>query len=873
MWHTLDVDQVIQQLNSDPRRGLTEEEARRRLAQYGPNRLVEEQEESLFKEILHELTEPMILLLLIVGVLYAIWGGLADTITIFAVILTLVGVEVATELRADRSVEALHELAAPTAHGVREGDLRDLPTEELVPGDVVSLNVGERVPADLRLLEVYGLTLDEAALTGESAPVTKQATPLTDPAAPLAEQTNMAFAGTLVTRGRGRGVVVATGPATEFGQVARLAGEVKEPRTPLQRQMKELSESLVWIAVAFSVVVPLLGVLVAHQDWRQMVLTGLTLAFATIPEELPIIITMVLALGASALSRRKALVKRLRAAETLGSVTTICADKTGTLTENAMSLACLCADNQSRPFAPPDVDPLSRRVLQVAAHSHEATLTREDGRLVARGDPMEVALLEAADRAGLPVSDEGLLTLFSFDNERRLMSAVYREAGGNLHAYVKGAVEAVLQRSTRVLRDGQETPLDEAGRAAILSAAGQHAADGLRVIALAERMLPEGDVTQGEVERELLFVGLAGLEDLPRPEVPAAVAECQGAGIRVMMITGDHPNTARAVARQVGLNGEAGLLTGAELDRLSDAGLEEAVAHTTIFARTTPAHKLRLVQALQARGEIVAVTGDGVNDAPALKAAEIGVAMGETGSDVAREAADMVLADDNFATIAAAVREGRKLFDNLHKGVRYYLACKVALIAASLLGVLAGLAVPFAPVQIVVMELFMDLAASATFVAEPAEPDLMRRKPRPPKQPFMDRSMLTGIFAGAAGLFAAVAAAYLITWSRTGSLPTAQTMAFVTWLLGHALLALNMRSERAPLFRVGMFTNRLMWVWIAAVSVAAAAFVGLPFMREALKVTALSSGQWALAVGLALVGSFWQELVKVARFAGASTGR
>jgi Ca2+-transporting ATPase len=861
-WHMLTAGEVCARLGTDRLSGLSEQEARQRLAQFGPNRLRQEEKDSILEIFLEEIREPMVLLLLVTGVLYTLWGGLTDALTIFFVILTLAGIEVFNEWRAEEAIAALRKMAEPLVPVRRGGRRVEVPREEVVPGDVILLRAGRRVPADARILEGYGLAVDESSLTGESVPIDKDPDLTLSASTALAERRNLAFAGTTVTRGRGTALVVTTGMVSELGRVAQLAAQVESPRTPLQQAMRELSGSLVWLALGFSVIVPLLGWLLTEQSVQDLILTGLSLAFATIPEEMPIIITMVLALGAYRLSQRRAVVKELKAVETLGAVTVIATDKTGTLTENRMQVSRLYPAG------------MEHRLLEIGALCSDAA---ENGGELA-GDPLEMALLRAAQEAGLdvvglrrslPLRDE-----FTFDNVRKMMSAVY-DQGGQLWIVAKGAPEVVLARSTWQRTEAGEEPLSEAGRQVALEQAARMAAEGLRVIACAEAYLPcggkmvtDGRLTRDEAESDLTLVGLVGFADPPQAEVKEAIVACRTAGIRPIMITGDHPLAARAIAAQVGLDGNGPMLTGPDLDALSDHALQEAVDHVSLYARTSPEHKLRIVRALQQRGERVAVTGDGINDAPALVAAHIGVAMGERGTDVARTACDMVLVDDNFATIVRAIEEGRVLFANLKKGVRYYLACKVALVSATLLPTLLGVPVPFAPIQIILMELFMDLAAAATFVAEPGEADLMRRPPRDPRARFMDRAMVGSIFGSAAGLFAAVSVVYLVTlwaelqgeaWYSAASLARAQTAAFVTWLLGHVLLALNMRSERQPLLQLGLFSNRLMVIWGVATVVFVLLVTCVPGVQAALKTVALSGGDWTLAIGTALAGTFWME--------------
>jgi Ca2+-transporting ATPase len=496
-------------------------------------------------------------------------------------------------------------------------------------------------------------------------------------------------------------------------------------------------------------------------------------------------------------------------------------------------------------------------VLCNSATSHGATFT---------GDPLEVALLRKAQVEGINAEvvrrTTALRDEFTFDTTRKRMSVVLAR-GDQAWVIVKGAPEAVLARCACQLIDGEERALGDHDRQAGINEADRMAVEGLRVIALAEKTVPGDYLSQDEAESQLTFVGLAGLADPPRPEVKAAITACRTAGIRPIMITGDHPLTARAVAEQIGLDGNGCLLTGADLDTLSDKQLSETVGQVSLYARTTPEHKLRIVRTLHERSARVAVTGDGINDAPALAAADIGVAMGETGTDVARSAAALVLAHDNFTTIVNAIKEGRVLFANLTKGVRYYLACKVALVSATLLPVLLHIPVPFAPIQIILMELFMDLAASATFVNEPAEANLMRCPPRDPEENFMNRRMVTSIFRSAAGLFAAVSVAYLVTWYTTGNLVRSQTVAFVTWLLGHLLLAINLRSEHEPLFRLGFFSNRLMIIWGLATVIFLLFVTFMPGVQSLLKIMPLRAEDWLLALIVSLVGTCWIEARKL----------
>jgi Ca2+-transporting ATPase len=860
-WHSRELQELIQSSAVNPETGLTDQEAAQRLSTYGMNKLVEETQIRFLAILREEITEPMILLLMGVGVLYSVLGSLTDALTIIVIIIILVLVEVWNEYRAKRSIAALRKLAPPTAVVLRNGQTREVQTAFLVPGDVIMLQTGQRVPADARLLSAFGLEVDEASLTGESFPVAKDANEVLPSETRVMEQMNMVFAGTVVNRGQAKALITATGVNTEVGRVAGLAKAAKEPKTPLQLSMKQLSKSLVWIALFFCVLVPVLGFL-RGLPLEQMILTGLALAFAVIPEELPIIITMVLGVGSYSLSRKNALVKRLRAAETLGSVTMIATDKTGTITENKMRVEHLYFDGKT--ISTSSFKDNEREALKTALLASDAIRDLTSNAVLA--NPMAQAILEQIRQGDVDVQklrqDWVLKDELSFDNKRKLASYVY-QYGSSLVVMSSGAPESLLAKSTKILLKGKEAGIADAQRQKVSDSIFAMAQSGERLLAFGYRRLPAASkLEKTELEQNLVFVGIVGFIDPPRKEVKGAIRTCQEAGIKVVMITGDHPETARAIAAQVGINNSR-VLTGNEISKMKDEELKQALKDTFVFARVTPEDKLRLVRLFRERGEIVAVTGDGINDAPALKEAHIGVAMGVRGTDVAKETADMVLTDDNFATIETAVKEGRKLFGNLRKGVRYYLACKVALVASFLLPIALGVPLPFAPIQIIVLELFMDLAASATFVAEPEESGTMTKPPVDPKEKFMNRSMLNGISMGALSLFAAVTTNFLLVWFLTQNLTQAQTLAFATWMLGHILLALNFRSEKEPLVKLGFFSNKVMVLW--AVLAVATLIVGtnLPVVHNALKITYLSLPDWALVVGVSFAATFWMELKKI----------
>jgi len=853
-------EELLKELDTDPEKGLSSAEAKTRLEKYGENSLGEEKKETFWDALKEEAREPMILLLIGVGILYTIWGSLLDGATIFTIIAVLVLSEVYNEWKAEQGIGSLKDLTTPKPLVIRDSKIEEVSSTELVPGDILSLSVGERIPADARLVKSYGLQLDESSLTGESLPVNKTADAVVSASAQITDLDNMVFSGTLIVQGEGLAVVTSTGRSTELGHIATLTEEAEEEKTPLQEAMEELSKTLVWVALFFSVSIPVLGYL-RGQPVTTMILTGLSLSFAVIPEELPIIITMVLAVGTYALSQRGALVKRLRASETLGSVTVIATDKTGTITESIMKLGHIYSDGK---LVEPSGDASERGILEMGVLATRGQTTLTSDRL--RGfNPMGAAVADSATKAGTSIPELAkwsLINEFSFDNKTKTASYIYR-VDGKLRIYSSGAPEAVIAQSSKILKGDETFPLNTAEKSKITSAIDEITLHGERALAVAYKDIPDEDVDKTP-EGDLILAGILSFIDPPRAEVPEVVKMCKEAGIRVIMLTGDHPETAKAVATQVGIDSST-VLTGPEISAMDDAKLGEAVKNTSVFARITPEHKLRIVKLLKENGQIVAVTGDGVNDAPALKEAAIGIAMGVRGTDAAKEAADMVLTDDNFVSIGSAVREGRKIFDNLRKGVKYYLAVKVALVLIFLLPIVLNVPLPFAPIQIILLEMFMDLAASSGFVAEGFESDLMKRPPRDPKAKFLDRGTLTGIFASALSLFVAVSFCYLVAYYRTNNLVYAQTVAFSAWIISHIFLAFVRRSENEPLLKRGLFSNRVMVLWaIAAVGMLLAA-VYFPFLQGLVKVTAIRKLDWAMVVGASFAATIWIEAAKYIR--------
>jgi Ca2+-transporting ATPase len=736
-WHQLSTDAALDRLQSSGR-GLTAEEARRRLLEHGPNVLASGPRRSPLRMLASQFADFMIVVLLVAAGVSGLIGDLEDTLAIVTIVVLNAIVGFVQEYRAERAMEALKAMAAPTATVLRDDAPAVVPGAELVPGDVVLLEAGVVVPADLRLMEAARLRVDEASLTGESVPVEKLVAPLADEALPIGDRRNVAYKGTHVTYGRGTGVVFATGMATEFGRIAAALERAEQLRTPLQRRLAQFGRRLAVAALAICGVVFAAGV-ARGEPPLLMFLTAVSLAVAAIPEALPAVVTISLALGARKMVQKHALVRKLPAVETLGSVTYVCSDKTGTLTLNRMRVERLYCDGVAADM--PRADGAWPALLKAMALSNDAGV---DARGVAVGDPTETALLASAAAAG--VEKRALedrcprVAEIPFDSQRKCMTTVHRDFEGGLVSFTKGAAEVVLEHSVAVETAAGPRAI---ARDAVARVAEGMARDGLRVLALAMRRWPAlpDDIVPERVERELTLLGLVGIIDPPRDEARAAVDTCRSAGIVPVMITGDHPVTAGAIARRLGLASDGDrVLTGGELAELSAEALAARVGDVRVYARVAPEEKLRIVRALQARGELVAMTGDGVNDAPALKQADIGVAMGVTGTDVAKEASAMILLDDDFATIVRAVREGRRIYDNLRRFIKYAVTTNSAEIWLTLFAPLLGLPMPLLPIQILWVNLVSDGLPGLALAAEPEESDVMRRPPRPPHE---------SVFAGA----------------------------------------------------------------------------------------------------------------------------
>lgn len=874
LWHAVPATDAFDLLRSTPD-GLTAGEARRRLERYGPNELQEARRISPWQILLEQFKNVLIIILLVATVISFFLGHGLESIVIAIIVLFAVLLGFVQEYRAERAIEALRQMTAPTATVVRDGEEVRLPARDLVPGDVILLHTGDRIPADARLIEAINLQVEESALTGESVPVEKHVQPLAHDNLPLGDRRNMVYAGTSVTYGRGRALVVATGMHTEFGKIARMLQSVETVRTPLQENLDRVGNALARAAFVVVGLIVALGLL-RGQPVIDMLIFGIALAVAVVPEALPAVVTISLAIGVQKMAKRHALIRRLPAVETLGSTSVICTDKTGTLTKNEMTVRTVFTAGQSfaisgagyapegeffhddRPVAPPEPLLLT---LKAAALASDARLLKKDaGGWTIKGDPTEGALIVAAAKAGLWKdtldAEHPRIHEIPFSSETKRMITLHQTAEGAT-AYAKGAPEVILEGCDFVLSANGIQPLDNAGREQILHQAHEMASQALRVLGVAFKP----DATPDNAATGMTFLGLIGMIDPPRPEARDAIATCVQAGIRPVMITGDHPLTAQAIARDLGLLDGGRIVTGAELEAIPDEQLQRHVQNISVYARVSPAHKLRVVTAWQANGHIVAMTGDGVNDAPALKRADIGVAMGITGTDVTKEAAAMTLTDDNFASIVAAVEEGRGVFSNIKKYLMYLLSSNIGEIGLMAGATLLGLPLPLSAVQILYVNLATDGLPALALAVDPPEEDLMKRKPRNPRIGIFTRPVVTLMTLG--GVWSALVNLGLFTWALNSGrgLDQAMTMTFVSLVLIQFFKAYNFRSDRHSVLR-RPFANKWLNLAIIWEMVLLSLIVYLPFLHDAFGTYALSATDWLIVVGLAVTVVPVLELAK-----------
>ncbi len=947
-WHTLKTEQVLNHFEVQDN-GLTSDEAKKRLEQYGPNQLKESPRPTFLHMLWEQLNNFVVILLIIASVISALLGDYVEAAAIMAIVVLNAVLGIVQERRAEEALAALKKLAAPDAQVIRDGHRKTVPSYELVPGDIVFLEAGNFIPADIRLLEAVNLRVEEASLTGESLPVQKNAATVLDQNIPLGDRKNTAFMGTVVSYGRGRGVVTSTGMRTQLGLIATMLQSVETEETPLQRRLDQLGKSLsigslILVAIVFIVALinytqinelftgPLVYLKEYAAEITEVFIIAVSLAIAAVPEGLPAVVTISLALGMREMIKRHALIRKLASVETLGSATVICSDKTGTLTQNEMTVTRLWVDERffeitgtgyiprgdflmdGKSIEMKDY-PAALTTLWLGVLNNDAALettgerdSQQTYRIV--GDPTEGALLVAAAKAGAGYVDVNQAypreSEVPFDSERKRMitihdvhqpdpndlSPFYDEKNKDWDVIVvKGAPDIVLDLCTQYqdINDNPQ-PLDSEARKRILDANEAMTKDALRVLGLAYRLdedVPDNpdELKTDELERDLVFVGLIGMIDPARSEVKPALETARDAGIRTIMITGDYPNTAHAIAETIGMLKQGrGVMTGAQIDALSDDNLRDVINKTSVFARVSPEHKMRIVDALQANGEVVAMTGDGVNDAPAIKRADIGVAMGITGTDVAKETADMVLTDDNYASIVAAVEQGRIIYSNIRKFVFFLLSSNIAEIMIIFLATLAGLPAPLTAIQLLWLNLITDGAPALALAVEKGDPDIMEQKPRAKNEPIVNRSMAIGMVIQTITQTSAVLIAFVLglVWHLDAGaavlgnpityilqhnwqgvdVQTAETMAFVTLSLCELFRAYTVRSERASIFRIGMFSNRYMQYAVGLSIGLLLLVINVPFLQPIFNTHFLRLNEWMIVVGLALIPAVSEEITK-----------
>lgn len=872
-WFKMEYHAVLAAFSSDPVKGLTFTEANLRLRKYGQNILQSGKKVSPWQLFGGQFTDFMVLVLIGAAIVSGLLGEKEDAVTIIAIVFLNAVLGFFQEFRAEKSLESLKELTSPMAHVIRDCKIQKIPAKHLVPGDILVLESGDRIGADGRVIERVNLEISEATLTGESQAVTKHAARLTDPHPALGDQSNMVFAGTVIIGGRGKAVVTATGMETEIGKIAGLINTAQDEDTPLQKRLEQLGKILVLGCLAICAAVGSIGIFRGEPP-RQMFLAAVSLAVAAIPEGLPAIVTIALAIGVQKMIKRKAIIRRLPAVETLGCATVICSDKTGTLTQNKLAVTKLWAGQREYSLGnekpnPPIFEEM-RTLLEVGVLCNNAQLEtgNPSGKKTVHGDPTEGALLIAAENLGINLKEilkmQTRLGEIPFTSERKRMSVWVKDETGNLHLQVKGASDIIMERCSQILtRDGVR-PLDSKWRAEIRSFVEQWGTEALRVLAFAYRRGNRNEIEtgNGDPEKELIFVGLIGMTDPPRPESRVAIGKSRRAGIQVKMITGDYPRTAAAIASQIGLlRPEGQVVTGVELDRISDQKLSEIIPRIDVFARVAPHHKLRVVRVLKQKGEVVAMTGDGVNDAPAVKEADIGVAMGISGTDVTKEASAMVIADDNFASIVAAVEEGRIIYENIRKFIRYLLSCNLGEILTMFGGILLGLPIPLLPIQLLWVNLVTDGLPAIALGVDPPERGIMTRLPRPPAEGIFNRGLgwriiLQGLTIGGVTLLI-----YLIKLQTGGGVAQARTSAFATLVFSQLFFVFQCRSEQKTMFQKNPTENKML---LGAVLISAAMQImvmSIPCCQKIFYTVALSGSDWLLILSITAFSSITSNLV------------
>lgn len=891
-WYNQSPDEVLKNLSTTKERGLSEVEAKKRLEEYGENALAEEKKKSFGEKLKEQFFDPMIIILIAAALVSIFVGEGLDAGIIIAIVIVNAFLSIYQEGKAEEAIAALQEMSSPKAKVIRDGDHEEVDSNKLVPGDIIVLETGDIVPADLRLIESSNLKIDESSLTGESVAVEKHFDQVYDGKMEIGDRENLAYSSTIVTYGRGMGVVIETGHKTEIGKIATSIATVGDEQTPLQRKLAKLSKTLGILVIVICAVVMGVGLLYKH-DPLDMFMTAISLAVAAVPEGLPAIVTIVLSIGMGKMAEKNAIVKKLLAVETLGTTTVICSDKTGTLTQNEMTVVKVFTDGHfydvsGTGYSPEgdvrkkdeivtiDDDENLKILSSIAALTNDAKLKVKGGDASITGDPTEGALLTFAEKAG-----NGLENLYKnfdrleeipFDSDRKMMTTFHDKIFEGIASFTKGAPDVVLERCEKVLIDGKEIELDEKLRKEILEKNSEFARSALRCLGYAYRKHSDmpSEITSESIEKDMVFVGLTGMIDPSRPEAKEAIKECKSAGIRPIMITGDYLETGLAIAKDLGIaERDDQAIMGRELNEMSEAELREIVKEKSVYTRVSPENKVQIVTALKQNGHITAMTGDGVNDAPAIKKADIGIAMGITGTDVAKNTAEVILTDDNFATIVNAVEEGRIIYSNIKKFVAYLLSCNLGEVLIVLISILMNLPVPLIPIQLLWLNLVTDSFPALALGVERGEADIMNEPPRDPDEPILDTEIKITVAIQSIAITVATLLAYLVGlkwYGQAEGLHHARTMAFSTLIICELLRAYSSRSIDKTVFEIGVFTNKKLVFATLFSFMLMLVVIYVPVLNDAFGLMDLGPREIAVVLGSALIPLVAGEIQKKVRF-------